>query len=168
MSGPVIFLQPKIYITKSSLNAGETQTITGTQYISNGTVRLNITGPDGYSQITTLIVTSNGSITYSLNTNNSMPAGIYNIWATDNNSGHSSSLKSFQFINNTIPANYLKITSPVIATSSEVNNPFSISWSDRPSHISTLIQNTSLVNASYKIEFNKDNSGWQLNYNKIF
>ncbi len=159
---PLNIIYPKLYLSTSSINVGQSTNITGADFRSNGITKLNISGPDGYLQSHRLTSTINGAFIYSFTTNTSMAAGIYNVWAIDSISGISSTVKFFLLINNTTPISNLKITSPNITASSRVSNPIKIGWSDKPSHISALIPNTSSVNALYKIEYNKDNSGWQL------
>lgn len=156
------FVEPKIYITKGALNVGQTLTITGKDFTINEKAKLNISGPDGFSQNNTLAVISNGSFVYAFASNTSMPAGIYNVSATDSVSGNSSSVKTFKLTNTTPVTGYLKITSPAINISSKINSSIKIEWTDKPSHISTLIPNTSVVHAQYKVEYNRDNTGWQL------
>ncbi|MEO6838970.1 MAG: hypothetical protein ABI185_11335, partial [Ginsengibacter sp.] len=157
-----VFIEPKIYIQKSSVNVGDVQTISGKDFSSNGQINLfvqNSTGDiipvDG-----SFAYLPNGSFSYQLQISSSMPGGEYKVYATDVNTGATSPVIKFKV--NALVTQKLWITEPSSSVSYTANSPVRINWSDFVT-ATNAIGKTGLVQKKYKIEYSNDNgSTWHI------
>jgi pimeloyl-ACP methyl ester carboxylesterase len=165
LEDPLTLISPQIFLDKALIQYGQTDVIWGKNFTSNGQIKINIGSQSPNTNLADTIINANsqGYFNFTYYFVSSLAPGVYNILATDLTTLKSSYLVRLVVVSTSPVMNRdLKITSPIINTSSKVNKSIKIAWSDIPSHISTLIPNKSQVNAPYKIEYNRDNAGWQL------
>ena len=151
-----LFIEPKVYVQKSSLNAGDAQTITGTDFTSSGQINLFVQSSTGDFITTNSSFTylPNGGFSYQLPITSSMPGGEYQVFATDANTGATSPVIKFK-VNNAITQKLL-ITEPSSSGSYVTNSPVNINWSDFIT-ATNAIGKTGFVQKKYKIEYSNDN-----------
>ncbi len=153
-----IILYPKISLSAGSINAGQSITISGTDFQPNGTANINIYGNNGFSQIINNISTdAQGSLTYSYATTTSMLAGIYNVQVTDNTTGLTAPTKSFTLNVASGQTIYLNITWPTQTFTVEANESFMIEWKDKMVTGSNYMVIGSQRIYKYTIELSDDN-----------
>ena len=157
-----IYIEPKLYINKATVVSGQTETITGGNFSSNGQVNLfvqNSTG-DIIPVNGSFIYLPNGSFSYQLPIAPSMPGGEYQVYATDVNTGATSPVIKFKV--NAPVTQKLWITEPLSSVSYATNSPVTIHWSDFVT-ATKAIGKTGLVQKKYKIEYSNDNgSTWHI------
>jgi hypothetical protein len=157
-----IFIEPKVYVQKSSVAPGDIQTITGKDFTSSGQINLSVQTSTGDFIQTNSSFTylPNGSFSYQLPITSSMPGGEYQVYATDINTGSTSPVIKFK-VNNTITQK-LWISEPSSSGSYVTNSPVNINWSDFVT-ATNAIGKTGFVKKKYKIEYSNDNgSTWNI------
>jgi pimeloyl-ACP methyl ester carboxylesterase len=165
---PVVYTLPKIYISKASLNVGQTQTIIGKDFTTGGLVNLIIKNSSGdLIPVNTITYLPNGGFTYQLPITAAMLNGEYSVYATDINTGQTTATIRFR-VNNPVLQNLI-VTEPTALGSHIVNTVMQIRWADFISN-SSANGVSGFVQKKYKIEAS-NNSGttWQtIVSNKIF
>jgi pimeloyl-ACP methyl ester carboxylesterase len=155
---------PEIHLDKSQIMQGQKDSIWGDRLTTNGQVRISIRRGQELSSIADTLIHANsqGKIHFAYHFLSSLPAGVYSLIAFDQNTFGTSYPVRLNVTPAMAAASELKITSPVIQTSSFTNKPIKIRWIDRPARQITIIPGTGTVNAIYNIAFSKDGGNWQI------
>ena len=112
---PVTSIYPKFTLSAGSINAGQSITISGSDFKPNGTANINIYGNNGFSQsINNISTIAQGGFTYSYTTTASMPLGLYSVQVTDNITRLAAPTKSFTLNSATAQTAYLNLASTVV------------------------------------------------------
>ena len=157
----ISIIYPNLYLSISSINTGQSITITGSDFKSGSKAKISITGPSGFFQnVNNVNVNSSGSFSYTYSTNASMPLGIYNVQATDSITGFSSSTKSFM-LNGTSSNGNLQIVYPVQGSVFLTNENINVEWTEKMILGSGYTLTGSKRNYKYTIEYSDNSGPWQ-------
>jgi pimeloyl-ACP methyl ester carboxylesterase len=164
--GPISSLlheYPEIFLQKALIQQGQTDSIWGKKFSANGQVKITVRRESLQSIIrdTNVYADYQGKISLNYYFISSLPSGTYSIEATDQNIFLSSYIIRLKVLGNITSHQNLIVTAP-LNISKKVDQPVKISWSDIPGRVAQLIPNTASVNVAYRIEYNKENTGWQL------
>jgi photosystem II stability/assembly factor-like uncharacterized protein/pimeloyl-ACP methyl ester carboxylesterase len=156
-------IYPKFTFNTALINAGQSITISGYDFKSNGTANINIYGDNGFSQtISNISIDAQSSFTYNFVTAASMPLGLYNVQVTDNTTGLTTPARSFTLNTATVQTAYLNITYPTQTFTMNANEGLVIEWKDKMIKGANYPLIGSQRNYKYTIELSDNNgSTWQ-------
>ncbi|HVX27028.1 MAG TPA: T9SS type A sorting domain-containing protein [Parafilimonas sp.] len=166
-SNSIATVQPKIYTSNSSLNSGQIQTITGSNFTNNGTINLYVQNSNGdlISTNNSFTYLSNGGFTYQLPITSDMPGGEYTVYAIDAITGVST--PTIKFLVNNTTQQKLWINEPTGSSKYETDNPVIITWGDFITN-SNVTGKSGLITKHYKIEYSSDNGAtWNTISNSV-
>jgi len=127
-----VFNSPKLSLSKSVIQAGQTLDIVGEGFSSNSTVYLNFLGAGGRYNVN--VSTNNqGFFTYSYSIPANASNGIVEVIGFDvATAKYSSPVKKFEIQASLVtPVSYLNITAPQAQSVFEVAQSINVEWSDR-------------------------------------
>lgn len=161
--GPIYSIEhivPKLFLSKTSLNIGETLRFTGKDIVPNGDIELLIKNPEGavvdinYLNINYFGDNKN-NFYYDYNFTVNDKGGIYSATLKDLTTQKISAEQQFR-INKTENTSTISILRPTENNDFKVNENFTLSWTD---FVKNKLPNgqTGLVTKKYKIELTSDN-----------
>ena len=121
---PVVF--PKIVLSTSSINTGQSISIWGIDFAKNKQAKIFITSNSGYDTTITISIDNVGNIDKTLSFTAS---GIYTVYCKDVSSGNLSNSKTFE-VKATVVANNFTLISPSSAYSANINKNVLVQWKD--------------------------------------
>ncbi|MFZ4398529.1 MAG: LamG-like jellyroll fold domain-containing protein [Bacteroidales bacterium] len=152
---------PKITLNSASIVAGQNIIINGTDFKPNGTAKITIQGPAGFSEsINNISTNAQGKFSYTYTTISTLPIGNYNIQVTDAVSGLSCQTAPFILSGQSIPNN-LQITYPTSNLSFKTNQSINVEWKDKLVKGNSYILSGSKRMYKYIIEYSDNNGPWQ-------
>ncbi len=153
---------PKLILSTSSINTGESITIIGNDFTAAGQVSLGFAGPSGVNIPTVQLTANNlGKFSYVLETTG-FPGGTYYTVGHDVTSNQFSPYRSFEIIEVDTTTKF-KLIAPLGEFVSYLGDPIRFEWKDQlvPNGIANIIGAQREYN--YKIGLSSNNgSTWQL------
>ncbi len=159
-------IYPKINLQSNTIQAGQTQQITGQSFNPFGKVYLQFYGATGMFR-DSVVADINGNIAYTYNSPSNLSAGIAAVKATDKITGNHAPIKTFQITNSaSSPIKVLTVTSPVTGQTSTTGQAINIHWTDKMfkqfgAYNYPVIPNTAKRYYDYTLEYQDNGGSWQ-------
>ena len=168
LKGPIqaiSFNFPLIYLKKTQIQSGDADSVWGSRFTPLGECDIEIKPSNQQTVITKTTISSdiNGKIHFNYSFISTLQPGIYDIIATDKTTNLASYKVRLAIGNtNTITGGSIKITNPSPQSTGKLSEPITLAWTDKLSNRNNLIDNTGKIRVTYKIEYNRNNTGWQV------
>ncbi len=159
------YVYPKIYLSKSTISAGQKDTITGKDFVPNGEVQLTISLTSTTTPLVDTIIGANveGKISFEFVTVTTTLPGIYGITAYDVNNSQTAYPARIEVKPiSSQPPKYISINTPENGKAFSQGEVVKVSWDDKLLADQALISNTASRAFKYKLEYSLNNGAWNL------
>ncbi|HRK82400.1 MAG TPA: CARDB domain-containing protein [Saprospiraceae bacterium] len=152
---------PQIFLSAAELNEGETQVISGENFIPNGKVALTVLGSQDLLIDTEVLTDEDGRFVFLLIIPAGISKGLYSVMTRDLISGEVSAVKYFQVIDTTIilESNII-ITYPYIYEEFEAHSQQTIEWEELVLNKTGYPYYERYRKCLYRLEISKDGGPW--------